>query len=81
MIAFNLLPDARVLWCLRRTRSDVACVLRLATMPIEVQIFQDVELVLTEVFHEEQLALAWARSYERRLRDKGWMDSPASRAS
>jgi len=50
-------------------------------MPIEVQVFQDSDLVLTELFQEEQFALGWARSYERRLRDKGWEDSPASRAS
>ena len=81
MIATNLPPNGRVLWCLRRRRSDVSCVLHVGSMPIEVQVFQDSDLVLTELFPEEQFALGWARSYERRLRDKGWEDSPASRAS
>ena len=81
MIATNLPPNGRVLWCLRRRRGDVSCVLHVGSMPIEVQVFQDSDLVLTELFPEEQFALGWARSYERRLRDKGWVDSPASRAS
>jgi len=77
----NLAPEGRVLWCLRRRRSDVSCVLRANTIRIEVQVLQDREVVLTELFPEEQLALAWADRYERRLRDIGWQDSPASRAS
>jgi len=81
VVATNLPPDGRVLWCLRRRRSDVSCVLRVGSMPVEVQVFQKDELVLRELFPEEPLALAWAHSYEQRLRDKGWEDSPAARAS
>jgi len=77
----NLAPDGRVLWCLRRRRTDVSCVLQAGAMPIEVQVLQDREVVLTELFQEERSALGWAKSYERRLRDIGWQDSPASRPS
>ena len=81
MTATNLPPNGRVLWCLRRRRGDVLCVLLPDSMPVEVQVFHDRELVLSELFQEEQFALGWAQSYERRLRDTGWEDSPASRAS
>jgi hypothetical protein len=44
-------------------------------IPVEVQILQDRDLVLTELFQEEWLAERWARAYEERLRGQGWMDS------
>ena len=32
-------------------------------MPVEVQVLQDRDVVLTELFQEEWLALNWARAY------------------
>jgi hypothetical protein len=73
-------PDARVLWCLRRRNSDVRCVLYPNTMPIEVQILQDRDVVLTESFVEEWLAMSWAKAYGERLRQRGWHESPSPAA-
>jgi hypothetical protein len=47
-------------------------------MPIEIQVLQDRDLVLTELFQEEWLAIDWARVYAERLRAQGWRDSPAA---
>ena len=76
MTIFNIQPGARVLWCLRRRKSDVRCVLYPSTMPVEVRVVQDRDVVLTELFQEEWLALNWARAYSDRLRQQGWYDSP-----
>lgn len=69
-------PDARVLWCLRRRSSDVRCVLY-ATLPVEVRVLQDRDVVLAEVFPEESLAVKWATAYGERLRQQGWTEAPA----
>lgn len=71
-------PEARVLWCLRRRASDIRCVLYPNAVPVEVQVLQDRDLVLTELFPEEWLALKWARAYRERLEEQGWRDVPAS---
>ena len=68
-------PGARVLWCLRRRLSDVRCVMYAEGLPIEVQVLQDRDVVLTEVFPEESLALRWAQVYGDRLKQQGWHDS------
>ena len=73
--------NARVLWRLRRTRSDVTCVLYGGGMPVEVRVLHDEEVVLTELFQEEAFALGWAKGYEARLREQGWLDSPVRKAS
>ena len=73
-------PGARLVWCLKRRTTDVQCVLSQG-MPVEVRVIHGRDVVVTEMFQEEQFALSWARSFERQLRDKGWEDSPASRAS
>jgi hypothetical protein len=65
-----------VLWCLRRRSSDIRCVLYPDTMPIEIHVLQDRDVVLTEVFPEEWLALAWAKAYGERLRQQGWVAPP-----
>ena len=67
---------ARVLWCLRRRSSDVRCVIYAGALPIEVQILQDKDLVLAELFPEERLALRWAKVYGDRLREQGWVERP-----
>ena len=74
-------PGARVLWCLRRRLSDVRCVLYAEGMPIEVQILQDRDVVLTELFPEEHLALRWADAYADRLKQHGWQDTPGPSAA
>jgi hypothetical protein len=76
--SYTTQPDARVLWCLRRRASDIRCVLYPSSMPIEVRVLQDRDVVLTEVFHEEWLAVNWARTYGNRLKRQGWQESPAS---
>jgi hypothetical protein len=47
-------------------------------MPVEVQVVQDRDVVLTELFQEEWLALNWAQAYCARLKQQGWQDSPPS---
>ena len=47
-------------------------------MPVEVQVVQDRDIVLTELFQEEWLALNWAKAYCARLKLQGWEDSPMS---
>jgi hypothetical protein len=47
-------------------------------MPVEVRVVQDRDIVLTELFQEEWLALNWARAYCERLKTQGWRDSPAA---
>ena len=56
-VAYSVQPGARVLWCLRRRKSDVRCVIYPGATPVEVQVVQDTDLVLTEVFQEEWIAL------------------------
>jgi hypothetical protein len=45
-------------------------------MPVEVRVLQDRDVVLTEMFPEEQLALRWAQAYGDRLKQHGWQDAP-----
>lgn len=68
--------SARVIWCLRRRSSDVRCVLYASKLPIEVRILHDRDVVLTEVFPAEELALKWARLYGERLKGQGWFEMP-----
>jgi hypothetical protein len=56
-------------------------VLRAGGKPVEVEILHDGDVVVTEVFEEERFALGWAHTYERRLREQGWGDSPIPKAS
>jgi len=70
-------PGARVVWCLRRRQSDVRCVLYSEGLPIEVQVLQDRDVVLKEMFPEERLALSWANAFGERLKQQGWQETPA----
>jgi hypothetical protein len=74
---YSVQPGARVLWCLRRRTTDVRCVMFAGSMPIEIQVLHDRDVVLTELFQEEWLAENWARAYGDRLRQQGWRDSLA----
>ena len=71
-------PGARIVWCLRRRRSDVRCVLYSEGLPIEVQVLQDRDVVLTEMFPEERLALSWAEAFGDRLKQQGWNETPST---
>jgi hypothetical protein len=66
-------PGARVVWCLRRRATDVRCLLY-GQLPVEVQVIHDRDVVVTEIFQEEWMALDWARAYGERLRAHGWQD-------
>ena len=78
MFTHTIQPDARVLWCLRRRASDIRCVLYPHSTPVEVQVLQDRDVVLTEVFPEEWLAMNWAKVYGDRLKQQGWQERPAT---
>jgi hypothetical protein len=67
-------PGARVLWCMKRRATDVRCVVIGDGIPVEVRVLQDRDVVVTEIFQEEWMALNWARAYRERLRAQGWDD-------
>jgi len=75
---YTVQPGARVLWCLRRRACDVRCVIYPNGMPVEVQVIQDRDIVLTELFQEERLALNWSQAYLARLKEQGWQESPST---
>jgi hypothetical protein len=76
-VANNIVqPGARVIWCMKRRATDVRCVVLSHGMPVEVQVVHDRDVVLTEMFQEEWLAMNWARAYKERLRAQGWNDVP-----
>lgn len=77
---FTVDPGARVLWCLRRRASDVRCVVYVAPAAAEVQILQERDLVLKELFPSEAAAVSWADEYRGRLKQQGWHDSPEERS-
>lgn len=72
-------PGARVLWCLKRRMSDIRCVMYADGLPVEVQVFQDRDIIVREVFPEERLARGWARLYGDRLKQQGWQEMPAGK--
>ena len=78
MKAYSVQPGARVLWCLRRRKTDVRCVIFPLRVPVEVRVVQDTDLVLTETFQEEWLAVNWAKVYGDRLKEQGYQESPAT---
>jgi hypothetical protein len=80
MADYAVQPGARVVWCLRRRAADVRCVIFADDIPVEVRIIHDGDVVVTEVFQEEWMALDWARVYGERLRVQGWHDVPDAAA-
>jgi len=73
-------PGARVVWCLKRRVADVRCVVLSGSTPVEVRVLHDRDVVVTEIFQEEWMALKWARAYRERLRAQGWNDVPEGSA-
>jgi hypothetical protein len=74
-------PRVRVLWCLRRRKTDVTCVLHGGAIPVEVKVIHDRDVVVTELLQEEAHAVRWASRYKDRLREQGWFESPELKAS
>ncbi len=70
-----------MLWCLKRRLSDIRCVMYAEGLPIEVQVFQDRDIVVRELFPEERLAIGWARLYGDRLKQQGWRETSNSLAA
>ena len=68
------------MWCMKRRATDVRCVVFGHGMPVEVQVVHGRDIVLTEMFQEEWMALNWARAYKERLRAQGWNDVPEETA-
>jgi hypothetical protein len=56
----------------------VRCVIFSNAMPVEVQVIQDRDVVLTELFQEEWLALNWSRAYLERLKLQGWQETQST---
>ncbi len=46
------------------------------SLPVEVQVLQDKDVVLSELFPEETLAKRWAAAFGERLKQQGWRDAP-----
>jgi hypothetical protein len=69
-------PGARVVWCMKRRTTEVRCVLLSGGMPVEVQVVHGRDVVVTEMFQEDWMAMNWARAYQERLRAQGWHDVP-----
>jgi hypothetical protein len=81
-VANDVLPSgAHVVWCLKRRATDVRCLMLAAGTPVEVRVLHGRDLVLTEIFQEEWMALNWARAYGERLRAQGWEDVPEGPAA
>jgi hypothetical protein len=77
---YALQPGARVLWCLKRRSTDVRCVVMPRAMPVEVHVVHGPDVVVSEIFQEEWMAMKWARAYRERLRAQGWQDVPDTTA-
>ena len=65
-MANDAVPGARVVWRLKRRTTDVRCVVLAEGMPVEVRVVHDRDVVVTEIFQEEWMALNWARAYQDR---------------
>jgi hypothetical protein len=60
----------------KRRATNVRCVVLPRGTPVEIQVVHGQDVVVTEIFQEEWLALKWARAYKERLRAQGWLDVP-----
>ena len=76
MSDYAVQPGARVVWRMKRRTTDVRCVMFAGGMPVEVQVVHGRDVIVTEMFQEEWMAMNWARAYRDRLRVQGWNDVP-----
>jgi len=60
------------LWTLRREGREVACLVRLVPMGIEVDIAYDGEPIVTHAFETGEEALDWAEKTKSDRRARGW---------
>jgi hypothetical protein len=74
-------PGARVVWCLKRRSTDVRCVVLSQGVCVEVHVVHGTDVIVSEVFQEDWMALNWARAYRERLRAQGWNDVPEGPAA
>jgi hypothetical protein len=58
----------------------VRCVVFPGPTLVEVQVLQERDVVLKELFPNESSALTWADEYRGRLKKQGWNDSPGERS-
>ena len=58
-----------------RLRSEKGA-LNSSARPIAVRILQGVDVILTKVLPEEELAVTWVRLYGERLKRQGWFETP-----
>jgi hypothetical protein len=61
---------------MKRRATDVRCVVFSDGMPVEIHVVHGRDVVVTEMFQEDWMALNWARAYRDRLRLQGWHDVP-----
>ena len=78
MADYAVQPGARVVWCLKRRATDVRCVVLSQGVPVEVHVVHGRDIIVSEMFQEEWMALKWARAYRERLHAQGWQDVPGS---
>ncbi|MEP7308117.1 MAG: hypothetical protein ABJA98_21655 [Acidobacteriota bacterium] len=60
------------LWTLHREGRQVACLVRLVPLGIEVDIAYDGEPIVTRAFETGEEALHWAEKTKTDRRSKGW---------
>jgi hypothetical protein len=63
------------LWAVTKDGRQVACVVRLTSYGIDVDILQDGRLAVTRTFATEDEALAWANDRRVRREAEGWIPS------
>ena len=76
MANYAVQPGARVVWCVKRRATDVRCIVMSQAVPVEVHVMHGPDIIVSEIFQEEWMALKWARAYRERLRAQGWQDVP-----
>jgi hypothetical protein len=69
---FRVDDQPTTLWALRREGRQVACLARLVSYGIEIDIAYDGEAVVTRTFETGDEALAWAERKRAEREAQGW---------
>jgi hypothetical protein len=69
---FRVDDQPTTLWALRREGRQVACLARLVSYGIEIDIAYDGEAVVTRTFETGDEALAWAEKKRAEREAQGW---------